>query len=76
MSLKQQLVAADFEWRQFDHDDESGFVVDFGPEEHSSADVVGDTVIVVTGGEQYEFDIDGDAQVSMKNGVLTVEVDR
>jgi len=76
MSLQQQLAAADFEWREVDHDDGSGFVVDFGPEGHSSADVVGDTVIVVTGDEQYEFDIDGDAQVSMSNGVLTIEVAR
>ena len=26
MSLQQQLAAADFEWREVDHDDGSGFV--------------------------------------------------
>jgi hypothetical protein len=49
---------------------------DVGPGRDASVDVVGDTVIVVVGDEQYDFALPegGDAQAFIKNGVLTVEV--
>lgn len=76
MSLQQQFAAEGVDWRRFEHDDRVEFVADFGPHGRSSADVVGDTVIVIVDGEQYEFDIDRDARVFITNGVLTIEVDR
>ena len=36
---------------------------------------MGDTVIVVADGEQFDIDLDGDARAFMKNGILTIEVD-
>ena len=76
MSLQQQFAAEGVEWRRYEYDDRVEFVADFGPHGRSSADVVGDTVIVVADGEQYEFDIAADARASMTNGVLTIEVSK
>jgi hypothetical protein len=76
MSLQQQFAAEDVEWRRHEHDDRVEFVAEFGPQDHSAADVVGDTVIVVVGDEQYEFDVEADARAFITNGVLTIEVDR
>ena len=52
------------------------FVADVGVGRDASVDLVGDTAIVVSDDEQYEFDVgEGEnAQAFMKNGVLTVEV--
>jgi hypothetical protein len=76
MSLQQQLAAEDIEWRRHERDDRVEFVADLGPRDHSAVDVVGDTVIVVAGDEQYEFDVDSDARAFITNGVLSIEVDR
>jgi hypothetical protein len=76
MSLQQQFTAEGIEWRQYDDGDRTEFVADFGPQGRSTADVVGDTVIVVADGEQYEFELDRDARAFMTNGVLTIEVNR
>jgi hypothetical protein len=76
MNLQQQFAAADIEWRRREYDDRVEFVADLGPEGHSAVDVVGDTVIVVAGGEQYEFDVDAGARAFITNGVLTIEVNR
>ena len=58
---------------------EDGTVVlaaDVGAGSEATVDIVGDTVIVVTGEDQYEFAVPaGDARAFIKNGVLTVEVD-
>lgn len=66
--------------RRYQYDDESTVLaVDFGADEpEASVDVVDDTIIVVVGDEQYEFDLpDGadDAHTFIKNGVLTVEME-
>jgi hypothetical protein len=74
MNLKQQFAAEDVEWRRHEHDGRIEFAAEFGPQGDSSADVVGNTLIVVAGGEQYEFDVDPDARAFINNGVLTVEV--
>jgi len=76
MSLQQQIAANDVEWSRRERGDTIEFAVDFGPRGQTSVDVVGDTVIVVAGDEQYEFEVERDARVSLSNGVLTVEVER
>jgi len=76
MSLQQQFAAEGVEWRRHEYDGRVEFVADFGPHGQSSADVVGDTVIVVADGEQYEFEIAADARAFMTNGVLTIEVSK
>ena len=53
------------------------YIFDFGPTATAiSADVVGETVIIVgPNDEQLEFDIgETDARTFIKNGVLTIEV--
>ncbi|MFC7134400.1 MULTISPECIES: DUF7127 family protein [Salinibaculum] len=74
MSVKEQLAGRDVDVRRFEYDDATTLAVDFGAEKSTSVDVVGDTVIVVVGDEQYDIELDGDAQAFMKNGVLTIEV--
>lgn len=74
MTLKEQLVAADVEVSRFEYDDSVVLAADFGHTESSSVEVVGDTVIVVADDEQYDLELDADAQAFMKNGVLTIEV--
>lgn len=62
--------------RRYEYDDDVVLAADLGPEHDASVDVVGDTVIVVVDDEQHELDVEGDARAFMKNGVLTIEVDR
>jgi hypothetical protein len=76
MSLQQRLAHEDIEWQQSEYGDTVEFAADFGPTGHPAVDVVGDTVIVVTDDEQYEFDVEADARAVMTNGVLSIEVDR
>lgn len=59
--------------RRYEYDDETLIVVDFGFVD-GSVDVVDGTVIVVTGDDQYEWDVGGDARATMNNGVVTIEV--
>lgn len=58
-----------------DYGDESVITVDFGPNASEPAiDVVGETVIVVVDGAQFEFDVPTDADdVSVNGGILTIE---
>lgn len=74
MNPTQQLAEQDVDVTRFEYDDEVVLAADFGHVESSSVDVVGDTVIVVADGEQYDVELDGDARAFMKNGVLTIEV--
>ena len=76
MSLAQQFAAADIEVSRRTYDDAVVFAADFGPAADATVDVVGDTVIVVAGDDQYEFDVDAgaEAEAFVQNGVLTVEV--
>ena len=76
MRLQQQLSAEEIEWRELDHGDRTELVADFEPNGRCSVDVVDDTVIVVAGGEQYEFDAPGGTNAVMHNGVLTLEVEQ
>lgn len=77
MNSNQQLFD-DTPVRQFEYDDRVVLAADVGLGD-ASVDVVGDTVIVVRGDEQYELTLpegDGDATATINNGVLTVEVSR
>ncbi len=75
MELQQQLSEQDVDVRRVERGDTVEFVADFGRAD-ATVDVVDDTVIVVAGGDQHDLTVPGasDAQVFMKNGVLTVEV--
>ena len=75
MSLKQTLREQGFESRRFEYEDRTQYVVDLGAGADVSVDVVDGTAIVVAGEDQYDFDIPGNAQVFMSNGVLTIEVE-
>lgn len=62
---------------RYDYDDETVLVADIGLSTEASIDVVDGTAIVVIGDEQYEFDVPaGDAQAFIKNGIVTIEVER
>ena len=67
--------------RRYEYDDSTVFAVDLGGVGEATTDVVDGTVIVVfdDGDEprQAEFELpDDDARAFIKNGVLTVEVER
>ena len=56
-----------------EYDDELVIAVDFGSGAVAEHDVVGDTVIVVAGDRQVEFDVPSEAHgISTNNGVLTI----
>lgn len=74
MRIREQFSETDVDVRRFEYDESVVLAADFGDAPSASVDVVGDTVIVVVDGEQFEVEVDGDAQAFMKNGVLTVEV--
>lgn len=74
MTLKQTLREQGIEGRRFEYDDRTEFVVDFGPGVDASVDIVDGTALVVVGDEQYDVDLEEDAEVFMTNGVLTFEV--
>jgi len=74
MNLEQQLAQSGVAATQRTYADRSELVADFGPATDATVDVVGETVIVVAGDEQYEIDVEGEAQAFIRNGVLTIEV--
>ena len=57
-----------------EYDDENVIVVDFGSDVHASMDIVGDTVIVVAGDQQYEFERPPEAtDISTNDGMLVIK---
>lgn len=61
--------------RRYDDGEEWRLVADFGPGTAGHVDVIDDTLIVVVGDEQREFELPhGKARASMTNGVVTVEM--
>lgn len=75
--MHQQAVDDDVALRRYEYDDTVVFAGDLGPDGEGSVDVVEDTAIVVTADEQYDLTLpEGDSQVFIHNGVLTVEVTR
>ena len=75
MDGKQQLHEQGVHLRKVEDDSGVEFVADFGPGTEGHVDVVGETAIIVTGDDQYELDVDEDAQVFMKQGILTIKGD-
>ena len=56
-----------------EYDDGMVVAVDFGPGTTAAHDVVGDTVIVVAGDSQVEFEMPSEAsEIRTNNGVLTI----
>jgi hypothetical protein len=74
MNIKQNLTEQDAEVRRYEYDDCIVLAADFGDTDAASVDVVGDTVIVVVDGKQFDIEVEGDAKAFIKNGVLSVEV--
>jgi hypothetical protein len=74
MSVRKQLSEYDAEVRRYEYDDSVVLAADFGDTDSASVDVVGDTVIVVVDDTQFDIELEEDAQVFMKNGVLSIEV--
>jgi len=75
MNVQEQLTERDVDVRRVETGEGVELVVDFGPGADGSVDVVDGTVIVVLRGEQYDIDVEGDAQAFIRNGLLTIEVD-
>lgn len=77
MSDRQQSAELEPEVRHYEYDDEHVVVADLGVGHEGAVDVVDGTAIVVLKDDQYELDLPaGEARAFMKNGVVTVEVDR
>jgi HSP20 family molecular chaperone IbpA len=74
MNSQQQFAAGDIDVRRYEYDDSVVLAADFGYTESASVDVVDDTVIVVVDGEQFDVEIEANAQAFIRNGVLTIEV--
>ncbi|MFB6189051.1 MAG: hypothetical protein ABEI57_04135 [Halapricum sp.] len=72
-----QQLGGDVPVSRYEYEDSIVLAADLGVTE-ASVDVVGDTVIVVDGADQYDLTVpEGeDARAFIKNGVLTVEVNR
>jgi HSP20 family molecular chaperone IbpA len=70
-----QQLGSDVPVSRYEYEESVVLAADMGVTD-ASAEVVGDTVIVVAGNEQYDLETpDGeDARAFIKNGVLTVEV--
>ena len=62
--------------RRFEYDDVVVLAADVGPSEDTSVDIVDDTVILVSGGEQHEQRLPeaSDADAFINNGILTIEL--
>lgn len=76
MSERQQLAGREPIVRRYEDEDELVVVADVGPVQ-GSVDVVDDTAIIVVDDDQFEVDLPaGEARAFMKNGVVTIEVDR
>jgi len=83
MNTTEQFMEKEGPVSRMEYDDGSMvFAADVGVGRDANVDVVGETVIVVTDEDQYEFELpvsaeetEESAQAFMKNGVLTVEVE-
>ncbi len=78
MNAFEQAVrsATDGMVRQYDYDDESIMIADFGHVD-GDIDVIDDTAIIVINDEQYEFDVPPSASRGiMNNGIVTIEVEQ
>lgn len=77
MVVRQQSERDDPVVRRYEYDERVVLAADLGYTGDGSVDVVDGTAIVVVGDEQHEFDLpDGDARASIRNGVVTIEVEQ
>jgi hypothetical protein len=74
--VETQRFDDDVQLRRYEYDDRAVLAADFGPGREASLDVLDETVIVVVDGEQYDLEVDGDPRAFIRNGVLTIEVER
>ncbi len=73
MTPDQQLTVDDQPVRTIDTPEGEEAVVDLGVGTTGSAEVVGDTVIVVTGDDEYDIDLEVPAERAyINNGILTI----
>lgn len=75
MSLKEMFSENGLDVRRRDHADGVELIADLGPGAEAGVDIVGDTVIVVTGDQQYEIPGIEDARATINHGVLTIRVE-
>ena len=83
MTLEQLSHGEDAIVRRYDYDDGAVLAVDFGAANvEATADVVDETLLVVVGEEQYEFDLPAaaavdraDAHTFIRNGVLSIDLE-
>jgi hypothetical protein len=78
MSADSQSTRGGFDGvvRQYEYDEQTVLVADFGPSD-GTVDVVDGTAVVVVDDQQYEFEVpDGADRGIINNGVLTIEVER
>jgi len=63
--------------RRYDYEHSQVIAIDLGgAEDDVAVDVVGDTAIVVSGDEQVEIELDGEAaEATANNGVVTIETE-
>jgi hypothetical protein len=74
MVLKQTLNQQGLESRRVEYDSRTEYILDFGPAAEVSVDIVGNTALLVADGEQYDIELETDAQVFKNNGIVTFEV--
>jgi hypothetical protein len=76
MEDTQEFAGSDLPARTVETADGIEYVLDVGPTDEASAEVVDDTVIVIADGEQQEFDAPaGDSEAFIHNGVLTIRTE-
>jgi hypothetical protein len=78
MKIPERLQAVDRQEaviREDEYDDTAAITADFGPAASDiSVDIVGETAIVIAGGDQFEFDLPaGVEEITTNNGILTIE---
>lgn len=76
MGVETTLNRDGVEVSRYEYDDGVEIAADFGPAVDGAVDTVGETVIVLADGKQYDVETDGHSQAFMNNGVLTIEVDQ
>jgi len=72
----EQLPRDGSQLRAVERGDGVEYVADLGPAADAAVDVVGDTAIVVAGGDQHEIVVpDGASEAFIRNGVLTISTE-
>lgn len=76
MVVKQQFDRDGPDVRRYEYDDSTVVAADLGPAGDGSVDVVDGTAIVTVGNDQHDIALpEGEARASIRNGIVTIEVD-